>query len=499
MKVSKTKHARWGWSALVVAIICASTLASLPPAVRAADSGPITFDELPNGTTVTDQYRSVGVDFSARPVFIASDGSNPTSPVLSGTPQFVGAIEFSVVDPITGLASSSFGFTLDVGYIDNRNSVQISSFGLDGQLVHSVRANALAINTIDVQVLGVHRVVVEAVATEAAGFAIDNLVIRRGGAGVVPRSMIMFGDSYSSGEGLLPEDGLHYDCGTDIAKGTYAENTTARLVVSRRGVFFAWSNLSCDTRTGSTGRPADLQTRLRKTYENKCHRHGRAYPNQLRSRLNITGDNAIFLACSGAVTGNVGAYASYATWPSYPNSPNRVAGGELQFENATDFTDVNGPPDLITIGIGGNDAGFKDLLVTCLRENCLEKVGFQSDVRLRIDAEVYPKLVDTFAAIRNRFPTATIAAFGYPSVFAKDLDCAGVHLGPLYNITAEEREWAQTVLLPSLNTAISDAAATIGLTYVDIFGVTKNNVICSESEWVNGLRLGDDIYGIVRT
>lgn len=59
----------------------------------ASTSAQLAFSEFPVGTTITTQYQGKGFDFPASPaVQIVSDSSNPTSPVLSGTPKFQGPI-----------------------------------------------------------------------------------------------------------------------------------------------------------------------------------------------------------------------------------------------------------------------------------------------------------------------------------------------------------------------------------------------------------------------
>src|SRR5690348_14286516 len=68
-----------------------------PPAPRAANV--ITFSEYPAGTAISNQYANKGIIFGGSTPFITPDGSNPTSPVLSGTPLFQGAIEGTFVSP----------------------------------------------------------------------------------------------------------------------------------------------------------------------------------------------------------------------------------------------------------------------------------------------------------------------------------------------------------------------------------------------------------------
>src|SRR5689334_14835306 len=59
----------------------------------------LTFSEFAVGTAITNQYQPQGILFGGDSPFITNDSASPTSPVLSGTPAFQGAIEGSFVDP----------------------------------------------------------------------------------------------------------------------------------------------------------------------------------------------------------------------------------------------------------------------------------------------------------------------------------------------------------------------------------------------------------------
>ncbi len=119
--------------------------------------------------------------------------------------------------------------------------------------------------------------------------------------------MVSLGDSYTSGEGLVRGDGLAYDCGTDLHKGSYYENTSV-------GFGTRWDE-ACDTVTQGPP-PIDYKSRPIKVYENLCHRHGRAWPNQVRESLGIAATNALFVPCSGAIAANLG-FLSSGNWAQY--------------------------------------------------------------------------------------------------------------------------------------------------------------------------------------
>jgi hypothetical protein len=112
--------------------------------------------------------------------FITTDGANPTSPVLSGTPTFNGPISvlFSVPVAAVGLGG---------GFFDNINSTSITAFDANGAVLGTITNSqtgiefyGLADSSGAAVIKGISFYITGA---EAAGFAIDNLTF--GGAEVI--------------------------------------------------------------------------------------------------------------------------------------------------------------------------------------------------------------------------------------------------------------------------------------------------------------------------
>lgn len=304
-----------------------------------------------------------------------------------------------------------------------------------------------------------------------------------------PTRMVAFGDSYSSGEGLTAEPGLRYDCGTDMHQGMYRQDTT---VLADR----SWSSLDCDTRTLTGTQPSDLYQRPLRKHENLCHRHARAYPNQIRSALNIDPVDYMFVACSGAETKHVGLVDDSEA--RFPSSPVNVHGGKTQIQTVDPGFTQNGSPDLATIGIGGNDAAFAQIIEQCFRGDCLDS-EFRQGTIAKINGSTFDRLVETFKGLTDRLPDATVLAFGYPEVVGDpDKPCGRVNALQLnvgsWNISHDELEWITSEVEPALNRAIRDAAAQAGVVYVDIEAATRGHELCSDTDdrWINGLVGGDD-------
>ncbi len=456
-------------------------------AARAAavPAGAITFSEFEVGTSISKQYQDRGVLFGGDDPYITTDDSNPTSPVLTGSPKFFGEITFRIVDPVTHRFTTTNGVTLDVGYIDNPNSIELDYFDADGTQLGNVRANAEGINTVTIPANGIARVAVHAVLDEPSGFAIDNVVIGTNTVSRTVHRMVALGDSYSSGEGLLPDSKYVYDCGTDMSYGTYFKNTTV-------GYTYNVTQKTCDTVTRGAV-PRDYFLRPLKIYHNKCHRTGSAWPWRISGMLGVSPTDTLFVACSNATTANVGYLDSgndIANAAQFSKSPDGVAGRQTQADDAAAFAAAGGDPDLVTVGVGGNDEGFASIVQTCLAFFCdaFPFQNLQPDAIKRVSDTVYPRVRSTLANIKNAFPDATILTYGYPSVLDPSKTCAG-NLG----LDKQEKTWAENTLLPALNQAIADAAASVGVTFMPIDGVTRGHEICSKDPWINGLRGGNDV------
>lgn len=133
----------------------------------------ITFDEFPLGTVITTQYASDGVVFSGTP-FIADDGANPTSPVLSPGDFFLGTLDMDFVSPANGTSPASVASVeFDVGFLDDLGGVTITTFDIHGNVIDSFATDQLGIQ--HVSLTGpIHEIEV-VTSNDPAGAAIDNL------------------------------------------------------------------------------------------------------------------------------------------------------------------------------------------------------------------------------------------------------------------------------------------------------------------------------------
>ncbi|MEE1752466.1 SGNH/GDSL hydrolase family protein [Streptomyces sp. SP18CS02] len=191
-----------------------------------------------------------------------------------------------------------------------------------------------------------------------------------------------------------------------------------------------------------------------------CKRSTRAYP-RLWATANSPSSFA-FTACSGARTGDV---------------------------TASQLGPLGSATDLVSITIGGNDAGFADVMTTCVLEseaNCLARINQARDF---VATTLPGRLDSVYSAIRAKAPSARVVVLGYPRFYKLSGTCVG-------GLSENERR-AINDASDYLNTATAKRAADHGYTFADVAPAFAGHEICSGSAWlhsVNWLNIGESYH-----
>lgn len=143
---------------------------------------------------------------------------------------------------------------------------------------------------------------------------------------------------------------------------------------------------------------------------------------------------------------------------------------------------LSGSTSLVTITIGGNDAGFSTVITDCAAFY-FPCQGAINSANSFIQNQLPALLDTTYSDVRGRAPAAHVVVLGYPHLFT-----AG---GATCNFDAltssHEKELNQTADL--LDQVIAARAAAHGFAYVDPRSAFASHEICSSLEWLNGLSL----------
>ena len=136
---------------------------------------------------------------------------------------------------------------------------------------------------------------------------------------------------------------------------------------------------------------------------------------------------------------------------------------------------------IVTITIGGNDAGFGDVILECAKpswlSDCAGKVTTaQNFIRNSLSA----KLNSVYSAIDTRSPNATVVVLGYPRLFMGE-DC---NAGTFFSGDDMTRLNATADLLRDTTRTRAQA---YGFTFKDAIPPFTGHAVCSSTEWLNGL------------
>jgi lysophospholipase L1-like esterase len=182
-----------------------------------------------------------------------------------------------------------------------------------------------------------------------------------------------------------------------------------------------------------------------------CQRSTYAYPSLIAA---ARGYSLNFRACSGAKVADV---------------------------TNTQLSALTASTNYVSISVGGNDAGFADVLTECATPwwagDCN---GAIDQAQAFINNTLPGRLSTLYASIRSKAPNAKVVVVGYPRIFNGE-DCnAGTWFSP-----AEEARLNQTADL--LNSRTSSQASAKGFSFANPTSRFVGHAVCDSVEWINGL------------
>ncbi|NBE52922.1 SGNH/GDSL hydrolase family protein [Streptomyces boluensis] len=185
-----------------------------------------------------------------------------------------------------------------------------------------------------------------------------------------------------------------------------------------------------------------------------CKRSTRAYP-VLWANANSP-SSFDFTACSGARTGDV-----------INNQLGPLGSGTT----------------LVSVTVGGNDAGFADVMTTCVLQSESTCIARVNEAKAYVDNTLPGNLDKTYDAIKAKAPNAQVAVLGYPRFYQLNGSCAA-------GLTENERA-AINGAADHLNAATAKRAADHGFAYADVAGAFTGHEICSGDSWLHSVNWGN--------
>ncbi|MFM9697754.1 SGNH/GDSL hydrolase family protein [Streptomyces europaeiscabiei] len=182
-----------------------------------------------------------------------------------------------------------------------------------------------------------------------------------------------------------------------------------------------------------------------------CKRSTKAYP-YLWAAANAP-SSFNFTACSGARTGDV---------------------------LASQMGPLGTGTGLVSVSVGGNDAGFADVMTTCVLQSDSACVARINTAKAYVDSTLPGQLDKVYSAISAKAPAAHVVVLGYPRFYQLGGTCPGL---------SQAKRSAINSAADYLNTAIAKRAADHGFTFGDVRSAFTGHELCSGSAWLHSLNL----------
>ncbi|ROP37389.1 SGNH/GDSL hydrolase family protein [Saccharothrix texasensis] len=135
---------------------------------------------------------------------------------------------------------------------------------------------------------------------------------------------------------------------------------------------------------------------------------------------------------------------------------------------------------LVTITVGGNDAGFTDVMTTCTLgddDECVSRV----DEAERFVRDELPGRLDALYGLvaARRAASAEVVVLGYPRLFSHETWCL---------MSGVKRE-AVNRAADAVAEVTGDRAEAAGFEYADVRAAFDGHGVCADEPWLNGLVL----------
>ncbi|MEV5753619.1 SGNH/GDSL hydrolase family protein [Actinoallomurus sp. NPDC052308] len=186
--------------------------------------------------------------------------------------------------------------------------------------------------------------------------------------------------------------------------------------------------------------------------DSACQRSSRAYPAKWAAAHSPA--SFTFAACSGAKTGD-------------------VLNNQLSA--------LSSSTSLVSITIGGNDAGFSSVMQTCVLSSDSSCVSAVNTAKNFADTQLPGLLGNVYSAIKSKAPNARVVVLDYPHLYiTNDSGCIGM---------SHTKHVALNSAADELDTVTSQAATKAGFTFADVRGQFSGHELCSGDGWLNSVTI----------
>lgn len=190
-----------------------------------------------------------------------------------------------------------------------------------------------------------------------------------------------------------------------------------------------------------------------------CQRSSKAYPAKWAASHSVTSFK--FAACSGATTTDV---------------LNNQLGG------------LSSSTTLVSITIGGNDAGFSSVMQTCVIGSDSDCVNAVNNAKNFANTQLPGRLSNLFSTIRSKAPNARVVVLDYPHLYiTNDSFCIGL---------SHTKHVALNSGADTIDSVVGNGAASAGFTFADVRSQFSGHELCSGDDWLHAVTwpIGDSYH-----
>jgi hypothetical protein len=188
----------------------------------------------------------------------------------------------------------------------------------------------------------------------------------------------------------------------------------------------------------------------------------------------------VFYSESGSCKRSPEAYGpKIAAAKGYTLSFQACSGAKTSDVNANQLGTLSSSTALVSIAIGGNDAGFSNVIINCALYyfTC---GGAINEANSYIATKLGGVLDTTYNNIRSRATTAHVVVVGYPHLFTKE----GATCNANFLTSSNEKKLNETG--DKLDAVVKARAEAHGFTFVDPRNTFNAHEVCASEEWLNG-------------
>lgn len=157
------------------------------------------------------------------------------------------------------------------------------------------------------------------------------------------------------------------------------------------------------------------------------------------------------------------------------------SGAKIPDVTNTQLSALSSATNYVTLSVGGNDAGFADVLTECAQPGWMSNCDGRINTAQSYVTNTLPGQLSTlYTSIRAKAPNAKVVIVGYPRIFNGE-DCNAM---TWFSPAEETRLNAMADLL---NSKLASAASAKGFSFANPTSRFVGHAVCDDAEWINGL------------